>query len=227
MRHSTIDLTMNVYTDPRLLDVAGAVEALPSLPLDGGSHPERIAAKATGTNDSRASELAPTLAPTPDKPRVLQSISTLLSNQRPADAVPEALAVSACPVKRKDPLTTAVNGSSEWAAPGSNWRPLPCECAGSPSEGVTNQEVASTPSDACTAACTSEAENANAGTAETASLGTPPDAAGPLDTDQGSKGEGAADKPADPLAGLAAAIANLTPADRARLGAMLTPGKEL
>ena len=33
MRHSTIDLTMNVYTDPRLLDVAGAMEALPALPL--------------------------------------------------------------------------------------------------------------------------------------------------------------------------------------------------
>ena len=33
MRHSTINLTMNIYTDPKLLDVAGAVEALPSLPL--------------------------------------------------------------------------------------------------------------------------------------------------------------------------------------------------
>jgi hypothetical protein len=31
MRHSSIDLTMNVYTDPTLLDVAGAVEALPEL----------------------------------------------------------------------------------------------------------------------------------------------------------------------------------------------------
>ncbi len=31
MRHSSIDLTMNVYTDPTLLDVAGAVEVLPSL----------------------------------------------------------------------------------------------------------------------------------------------------------------------------------------------------
>ena len=29
MRHSRIDLTMNLYTDPALLDVAGAVEALP------------------------------------------------------------------------------------------------------------------------------------------------------------------------------------------------------
>ena len=30
MRHSRIELTMNLYTDPVLLDVAGAVEALPS-----------------------------------------------------------------------------------------------------------------------------------------------------------------------------------------------------
>jgi integrase len=35
MRHSTINLTMNVYTDPQLLDVAGALESLPALPLDG------------------------------------------------------------------------------------------------------------------------------------------------------------------------------------------------
>jgi len=29
LRHSSIDLTMNVYTDPELLDVAGAMDALP------------------------------------------------------------------------------------------------------------------------------------------------------------------------------------------------------
>src|SRR5262245_29409434 len=33
MRHSKLDLTMNVYTDPRLLDVRGALDALPALPL--------------------------------------------------------------------------------------------------------------------------------------------------------------------------------------------------
>jgi len=37
MRHSKIDLTMNVYTDPRLLDVASAVETLPALAIDGDS----------------------------------------------------------------------------------------------------------------------------------------------------------------------------------------------
>ena len=30
MRHSTINLTMNTYTDPKLLDVAGAMDALPA-----------------------------------------------------------------------------------------------------------------------------------------------------------------------------------------------------
>ena len=47
MRHSKIDLTMNVYTDPRLLDVRAALDVLPSLPL-GGSDNQRE--KATGTD---------------------------------------------------------------------------------------------------------------------------------------------------------------------------------
>ena len=33
MRHSNISLTMNTYTDARLLDTSAAVESLPSLPL--------------------------------------------------------------------------------------------------------------------------------------------------------------------------------------------------
>jgi len=33
MRHSKLELTMNVYTDPRLLDVRGALDVLPALPL--------------------------------------------------------------------------------------------------------------------------------------------------------------------------------------------------
>ena len=34
MRHSDPSLTANVYTDPKLLDVAGALEALPRLATD-------------------------------------------------------------------------------------------------------------------------------------------------------------------------------------------------
>jgi hypothetical protein len=44
MRHSTIDLTMNVYADPQLLVVAGALERLPELSLDADS--DSSAAKA-------------------------------------------------------------------------------------------------------------------------------------------------------------------------------------
>jgi len=113
MRHSTIDLTMNTYTDPRLLDVAGAVEALPALPLMGGTQVDRTAVKTTGTEDFRASPLAPTLAPTSDKLRILQS--TLARQSRPAALafLPDALAASGCGVNENSPLTTAVNGLRE------------------------------------------------------------------------------------------------------------------
>jgi len=41
MRHSSLDLTMNVYTDPSLLDVGGAVDALPSFSLTTPREPQR------------------------------------------------------------------------------------------------------------------------------------------------------------------------------------------
>src|SRR5207244_10147599 len=37
MRHSKIDLTMSVYTDPKLLDVRGALDVLPALTLGTGA----------------------------------------------------------------------------------------------------------------------------------------------------------------------------------------------
>jgi integrase len=64
MRHSSIDLTMNVYTDPRLLDIAGAMQSLPSLSLK--SKPVAQCQQMNGTY--AAGSLAPTLAPTFDNP---------------------------------------------------------------------------------------------------------------------------------------------------------------
>jgi len=79
MRHSTIDLTMNVYTDPRLLDVHGALDALPAMSLHGT--PAAEIAAATGTDDhqspqptNRHRQHAPTLAPTLVKPCHLESL---------------------------------------------------------------------------------------------------------------------------------------------------------
>src|SRR5205807_5459514 len=67
MRHSDIKLTMNVYTDPKLLDVRGALDALPILPLDGGNS-QRETVQATGTEGSTPRKFAPGFAPTWCKP---------------------------------------------------------------------------------------------------------------------------------------------------------------
>ena len=68
MRHSSIDLTMNVYTDPRLLDVQGAVESLPSITVtsEPTAQRQRIAAGAENL-------VAPLVAPTADFSSVSQS----------------------------------------------------------------------------------------------------------------------------------------------------------
>ena len=69
MRHSNISLTMNTYTDARLLDTASAVESLPNLPLSRNVAPT-IAPDADdcGLNASipPSRTVAPTVAPTSD-----------------------------------------------------------------------------------------------------------------------------------------------------------------
>jgi hypothetical protein len=111
MRHSSIDLTMNVYTDPKLLDVAGAMEALPALPLGNGGQRDANVVSATGTDDSTPSPLAPTLAPTTAKTSILGSILDKIADAAEKSKASDAVAASACPVKRNDPPTTGVNGS--------------------------------------------------------------------------------------------------------------------
>ena len=66
MRHSDIGLTMMTYTDPKLLDVQGALDALPRLPLTDDPRSQREVAKATGTDGKRSNLVAPTVAPTSD-----------------------------------------------------------------------------------------------------------------------------------------------------------------
>ena len=73
MRHSSIDLTMNVYTDPRLLDIAGALESLPAMPL-GHRPDEKQQQQATGTDPS-FSLVAPMVAPNSGKESKLGTIT--------------------------------------------------------------------------------------------------------------------------------------------------------
>ena len=64
MRHSSINLTMNVYTDPKLLDVAGALDMLPDLPLNDFSNTEYQQATGANAVDALAPMLAPNLVQT-------------------------------------------------------------------------------------------------------------------------------------------------------------------
>jgi hypothetical protein len=100
---------MNTYTDPRLLDVAGAMDSLPALSLT--ATPEAV--KATGTDDLTASQFAPEFAPTIGKPCTLQSIMDRIASAGEKSSDADAVDVTACVVKRKDPLTTGVTGLLE------------------------------------------------------------------------------------------------------------------
>lgn len=62
MRHSDIRLTMGVYTDPKLLDIHGAMDALPELSLTGTTEDDRQAIRLTGTSEVGA--FVPLLLPT-------------------------------------------------------------------------------------------------------------------------------------------------------------------
>jgi integrase len=111
MRHSKIDLTMNVYTDPALLDVRGALDALPLLPLTGDPA-EREAARATGTQgDFRQSVclLAPTLAPDADNPVQTVSISGKTFSSEDLSRNPGTPLVNSSPVNTKGRLSSADN----------------------------------------------------------------------------------------------------------------------
>jgi len=110
LRHSTLDLTMNAYTDPKLLDVHGALEGLPALPLDAPPMTTREHLAATGTDGKRSCSLAPTLAPTSDQSG--QSVSSADKTDRRAHEHDECedRVASLAVVKQKQPLTSPVSG---------------------------------------------------------------------------------------------------------------------
>ncbi len=78
MRHSSIDLTMNVYTDPRLLDVQGAVESLPQISTtsEPNDNRQRIAA---GAETFTPSAVAVLVAVPTDFSSVSQSTAVTLN----------------------------------------------------------------------------------------------------------------------------------------------------
>ena len=78
MRHSDPKLTANVYTDPKLLDVADALKSLPVLPLS-----ERRMAEAQAATGTERSSLVPVLVPKPASVvQASQVLTEIIRNSR-------------------------------------------------------------------------------------------------------------------------------------------------
>ena len=113
MRHSDPKLTANVYTNPKLLDVAGALDTLPALPT--GSNNGDDHATATGTDPSF---LVPLLVPDADNPGTNQSSHGKGHGDRDRKQRSQRASVSSDHVNRKAPLSSADNGVAQARATG-------------------------------------------------------------------------------------------------------------
>ncbi len=142
MRHAAPTLTANVYTDPKLLDVAGALNAPPTLPLkDNGMMDHQ---KGTGTHErpdsstqDDGSSLVPVLVPTTDNSRTSRSTGDKTPSVHHTGNNQTDTHVSAYVVKIKTPLTRTVNGvheSAKWSGWDLNPRPPECKSGALPTE---------------------------------------------------------------------------------------------
>ncbi len=138
MRHSTIDLTMNVYTDPKLLDIQQAVESLPAMPLnppDWQANRDTIAVNATGTDDSRPRPFAPAFAPTSGNSSKSLSIADKTADERGPAFFSRAHQAQVVTLSKETTrchrLTT---GCVKWSGRELNPRPSHCERDALPTE---------------------------------------------------------------------------------------------
>jgi len=114
MRHSDPSLTANVYTDPRLLDVSGALDTLPALTLDSSPDSERVRAGLTGTYDDGS--VAPLVALTGGKssqtPAITDKMDTIPLESADSDGLVASTAM-ATQKARKSFLTSEPERAGE------------------------------------------------------------------------------------------------------------------
>ena len=107
MRHSDIRLTMDVYTHIEVEEVAGAVSSLPS---------QIMGAVFGDTSEGQSNgdlQFAPEFAPKTVNVGQIEATSDKMAVASDKKNDTDAFAVSACPDKRRRPLTMRVNGLSE------------------------------------------------------------------------------------------------------------------
>jgi len=120
MRQSDVNFTMQTYTDPKLLNVRAALEALPALPLSGrgGQEPDTPPCHTEGDQ-----QLALGLALPQYKPGQTGSIPGNEGGPGTPSARGERLDVRSCPDKRNTPLSSADSGVQESGREDLNFRP--------------------------------------------------------------------------------------------------------
>ena len=176
MRHSSIDLTMNTYTDPKLLDVYGALDSLPSLHLNASPSTERQMMRATGTDNQDAtanprhatsaganvvSQFAPEFAP--DVGERGQSVSFAVISSTESDELTEGQVSdenSVKPMKKPSFAGIANKGQSIGATGFEPATSTSRTCR--PTVPSDNQSgLTLTDNSACTTTCTNLPENAH------------------------------------------------------------------
>ena len=92
------------------IELDGALDALPALPLDRGRQQQPAVLTATGTDSSRSSLLVPMLAPNPDNRCKLEATADKSAPTTFVAAGMEDDAASLYGVKEKQPLSIADSG---------------------------------------------------------------------------------------------------------------------
>jgi integrase len=123
MRHSDIRLTMEVYTDPKLLDVRGALDVLPTLPLEAEQTAAAGAAEATGTTGMPLSQFARQFAGNPCNRVQNETTAVPMAADRESIAAAPAFTVKSDEDKRKGRLSSADNRPVMSGRLDSNQRP--------------------------------------------------------------------------------------------------------
>ncbi len=121
MRHSDVNLTMNTYTDPKLLDVSAAIAALPELPLGACAVGNQLSGSLGAVCDKASaaeSRLAPELAPTPFQAGPIGSIVDTAVNAPSHCSVEKGVDEGAFADKEIRPLSISDNGRQEERAKG-------------------------------------------------------------------------------------------------------------
>ena len=124
MRHSDIKLTMQTYTDPRLLDVRGALDSLPDLPLPSNAPNARQATGTDGASPVDARSSPRKLALPKCKPGQKQSIPDKDAPSGTPCASKGEIDVTSSQDKRKDLLSSADKRSHESGREDLNFRPF-------------------------------------------------------------------------------------------------------